>query len=162
MAHSSLQPLLVLLEQAERDRDDAQAVQRRCEAALSNAVAQQSQLSEYRQEYESRWGAQFRQGVTMTLLQVYQDFRERLLGAADLQARQVARLQQQLDDARAAVLAAELRVAAVRKLLQRRQAAILLRAERQDQKQQDEFAARVTWQRRAAAAMMDMDFGAER
>lgn len=152
MTHSTLQPLQVLLEQAERERDDALSAQRRVEASLSAAVDQQDQLAAYRSDYEQRWGAQLRGGVTMTLMQCYQEFRGRLVGAVDLQGQQVDRLQTQLDAARTATLAAEVRVAAVRKLIERRSQAIWLRGERREQKQQDEFASRAAWQRGASAA----------
>lgn len=153
MTHSTLQPLQVLMEQAERDRDEALNAQRRVEATLSAAVDQQDQLCAYRSDYEQRWGAQLRGGVTMTLMQCYQDFRSRLVGAVDQQGQQVARLQTQLDAARTATLAAELRVAAVRKLIERREQALWQRSERREQKQQDEFASRAAWQRGASASV---------
>lgn len=114
---------------------------------MAAAQAQQAQLHDYRTEYEGRWGAQFRQGVTMTLMQCYQDFVGRLHGAVDLQGHQVQRLVRDLERARNETLAAELRTASVRKLIERRQNAILVRAERRDQKAQDELASRAAWQR---------------
>lgn len=148
MAHSStLQPLLVLLEHAERQRDDALTAQRKVEAGLTAALAQQQQLSDYRSEYEQRWTAQFRTGVTMVLMQCYQEFLGRLRGAVDMQGHQVARLRLELDHARSATMAAEVRVASVRKLIERRETAHTRNTERREQKQQDEFASRMAWQR---------------
>ncbi|PXW91938.1 flagellar FliJ protein [Sphaerotilus hippei] len=147
MTHSSLQPLAVLLEQAERDRDDALSRQRQHEGRLGAARQQETQLREYRSEYQNRWNQQFRAGVTMTLMHCYQEFVGRLHGAVDLQGQQVERLGKEHDRLKAEVLAAELRVASVRKLIERRELALLRSAERRDQKQQDEFAARSAWNR---------------
>lgn len=147
MTHSTLQPLVVLLEQAQRDRDDALARQQRLEAQVSAAQVQETQLRDYRSDYENRWGQQFRQGVTMTLLHCYQEFVGRLHGAVDLQGQQVERLVRERERTKAEVLAAELRVASVKKLIERREGALMRSAERRDQKQQDEMASRAAWQR---------------
>lgn len=147
MTHPSLQPLMILLEQAEGERDNALASQNRALAAVEAAERQQQQLSDYRQECENRWTQQFRQGVAMTLLQCYHEFVGRLHGAVDLQGQQIERLRQEGERARAATLAAELRVAAVQKLLERRSAALLRSAAQREQKQMDEMAARAGWQR---------------
>lgn len=147
MTHPTLQPLFVLLEQAERDRDDALSRQRRALAQLENARTQESSLRAYRSDYQERWSQQFRQGVTMTLMQCYHDFVGRLHGAVDHQEQQVERLAKDGERARAEVLAAELRVASVRKLIERRETAMLRSAERRDQKGQDEMASRAAWQR---------------
>ncbi len=147
MTHPSLQPLFVLLEQAERDRDDALSRQRRAQDQLSAARAQESSLRAYRHEYQERWGQQFRQGETMTLVHCYHDFVGRLHGAVDHQGQQVERLARDGERAQAEVLAAELRVASVRKLIERRETAMARSAERRDQKGQDEMASRAAWQR---------------
>lgn len=152
MNHPSLQPLQVLLEQAEHERDAALARQNQARQAHAAAQAQQTQLHDYRREYEHRWSAQFREGVTMTLMQCYQDFVARLHGAVDLQGEQVGRLAQVLERHRAETLAAEMRVASVRKLIERRQLALLLGDERRAQKTQDEQASRAAWQRLAQDA----------
>lgn len=153
MTHPTLRPLMVLLEQAERERDQALAGQSRAEAALDAARQQQQQLGDYRQECETRWTQQFRQGVAMTLVQCYHDFIGRVHGAVDLQAQQIDRLQQERDRASAETLAAETRVAAVRKLLERRSEALLRSAQQREQKQMDELAARGVWQRLSDSRM---------
>jgi flagellar protein FliJ len=149
MTHPTLQPLFVLLEQAEGHRDEALARQARAEKALIAAHAQQTQLHDYRTEYENRWGAQFRTGVTMTLMQCYQDFVGRLHGAVDLQGQQVQRLTHEFERMRNETLAAELRVASVKKLIERRETTMARQAERRDQKSQDEMSSRAAWQRLA-------------
>ncbi|MEO8297175.1 MAG: flagellar export protein FliJ [Burkholderiales bacterium] len=147
MTHPSLQPLTVLLEQAQRDRDQALQRQRKVEAALAAAEVQAEQLRDYRAECEGRWGQQFRKGVTMTLMQVYQDFVGRLHGAVDSQGEQIDRLRADLARCIADSVAAELRVASVRKLIERREVAALRSMAQREQKQFDEMASRAAWRR---------------
>ncbi len=145
--HPSLQPLVVLLEQAERDRDDALARQQKVDQQLGAARTQEGALRDYRNEYQNRWGQQFRQGVTMTLMSCYHEFVGRLHGAVDMQGQQVERLGRERERVAAEVLAAELRVASVKKLIERRESALVRNAERRSQKQMDELATRAAWQR---------------
>jgi len=77
----SLHALTLLLEQAERSRDEALARQQQAEDRLRAAEGQASQLSDYRGQTERRWSAQFREGATVTLLHCYQGFIGRLHGA---------------------------------------------------------------------------------
>lgn len=159
MNHPSLQPLQLLLEQAERERDEARARQGRAEAALAGAERQQQQLSDYRQECEARWTEQFRQGAAVTLLQCYHDFVGRLHGAVDQQAQQIQRLRQERERVAAATLAAELRVAAVRKLIERRRQTLLSAVAKREQKQMDEMAARAGQRRQAELAGAESGLG---
>ncbi|MDP4302051.1 flagellar export protein FliJ [Leptothrix discophora] len=147
MTHPTLQPLFVLLEQAEQARDEIVAQQARAEQAHAAAQAQQDQLRGYRQDYQRRWQQQFTQGVGIALATCYHDFAGRLNGVVDLQAEQVVRAAQAMDELRERRLAAELRVASVRKLIERREALLLAQGERRDQKRADELASRMAWQR---------------
>jgi flagellar FliJ protein len=147
MTHPTLQPLVVLLEQAERDRDEALARQRRVESALTSAEVQAEQLVAYRADCEGRWGPQFRKGVTMTLLQVYHEFAGRLHGAVGQQGQQIERLRADLARCLADTVAAELRVASVNKLIERREAAMNRTVAQREQKQTDEYASRAAWSR---------------
>jgi flagellar protein FliJ len=147
MTHPTLQPLMVLLEHAQRQRDDMLARQIQAEKTLAAAQAQQTQLQAYRIEYENRWNETFRKGVTMTLMQCYQDFVGRLHGAVDLQGQQVERLTQEFERLRKETLDAELRVASIKKLVERRESVVSQQAQRRSQKSQDEMASRAAWQR---------------
>jgi flagellar protein FliJ len=143
MSHPSLRPLLLLLEHAESERDQVLARQRRADVAVVQAERQQEQLQAYRQESETRWTSQMRAGgMTVTMLQCYQGFAERLHGAVALQGQQIERLRGEQQRAQADTLAAELRVASVRKLLERRGQTLQQAADRREQKQMDEMAAR--------------------
>jgi len=142
-----LQPVMALLAQAEKERDEAQAHARRMGDALDAARTQAEQLVVYRREYEQRWGQRFASQGQIELVQCYQGFIVRLNQAVEHQARvqeQAARL---LEHARRALQEQELRVASVRKLIERRVGERQLREGRREQKQTDEFAARVAWQR---------------
>jgi len=57
--NDDLQPLALLLAQAERQRYDALAEQLKAETAKRAAVSQAEQLVAYRREYEQRWSTQF-------------------------------------------------------------------------------------------------------
>ena len=59
------------------------------------------------------------------------------------------RLAHDFERTRNDTLAAEMRVASVKKLIERRETTMLLQAERRDQKSQDEMASRAAWQRLA-------------
>ena len=140
---SDLRSLQVLLEHEQRRRDEAQARLRQAQARLEQAQRQADQLGGYRGEYQQRWTSQFSHGGTdMALLQCYQSFGERLHQAVDQQQQVRALAQTQLDRAREALLAQELRLAAVGKLIERRQAAARQLEEKREQKRNDEAASR--------------------
>lgn len=142
MNHPSLRPLHILVEQAERQRDEALARRGRADAALQAAEQQQRQLADYEQESAARWLAQFREGAAITLVQVHHDFVGRLQGAVAMQAQQVERLRREAERVAAAHVAAEQKLAAIRKLLDQRRQTLLAAALRREQKQMDELAAR--------------------
>jgi flagellar FliJ protein len=136
----------MLLEVAERQRDLALARQNKARSALDAAIGQAEQLRDYRSSCQSRWGERFREGAAITTVLVYHDFVDRLHGAVDLQGRQVDRLRAELARSEAETLAAELRVASIDKLIARRANELLIKSERREQKQLDEYAGRMAWQ----------------
>lgn len=140
---SELRSLYTLLEHEQRQRDELLAQMRQAQARLNQVQQQAEQLQSYRGEYQQRWTSQFSQGGTdMALLQCYQSFGERLHQAVD-QQQQVRQLAQtQVERAREALLAQELRLAAVGKLIERRQAAARQVEEKREQKRNDEAASR--------------------
>ena len=140
-----LQPLLALLAQTERERDVAIADAQRAAQAQLAAVAQSEQLLNYRREYEQRWGAQFRNEGKMELVNCYRGFVDRLSQAVDQQQRIAQHASAQLDRARDTLLQHEVRVASVRKLIERRAKELRLSLDRIEQKQTDEFGARASW-----------------
>ena len=141
----SLDPLMTLLGQAERERDEASAEMLRADAAQQAAQAQADQLIAYRAEYEARFREQFSRKSSIDILQCYQGFSARLDHAIDQQALVATQAARRQETARVGLCAQELRLASVRKLLARRLAEMRHQVERREQKQTDEYAARVAW-----------------
>ncbi len=143
-----LQPLIILLGQSESERDAAQAALQRALISHQAAAAQAEQLLAYRRDYELRWGNQFQTAGAIELVHCYRSFMDRLTQAVEQQQRVARHAEAQVEPARAALLATELRVATVRKLIERRVLEQRLAEARQEQKTSDEFAARSAWNRR--------------
>ena len=78
------------------------------------------QFRRRRREYEQRWNEQFRSGGHMDLVHCYRSFMERLTHALEQQQRIVQQAAQHMEQARAQLQEHELRVASVRKLIERR------------------------------------------
>ncbi len=150
---TALQPLLALLALAEGERDTSLAECRRAAQAAEMAARQADQLVGYRSDYEQRWSTQFRTEGTMPVVHCYQGFMTRLGQAVSHQDQVIRRTAEQLAAAERVLRDHELRVASVRKLIERRQLELRLGVERRDQKSTDEFAAR-------AGRMRDSGFGA--
>jgi flagellar FliJ protein len=72
---------------------------------------------------------------------------DRLTQAVEQQQRVVVHAQAALDQAKLKLRDGEIRVASVRKLIERRQAEARLSSDRREQKATDEFAARAAWNR---------------
>ena len=145
-----IQALSALLAQAERRRDLALAESRQMQAASDGARAQAEQLLDYRREYEARWSAQFCREGHIELVRCYQGFVHRLTQAVQQQAEVAEQAVARLERAQAALVEQELQVAAVKKLLERRHAQGMHSARQQEQKRDDEMAARAAWMRRDA------------
>jgi flagellar FliJ protein len=142
-----LQPLMTLLTQCERERDELAVACQRAAMSHRGAAAQAEQLVVYRGEYEQRWATQFKTDGRMELVNCYRGFMDRLTQAVEQQQRVVVHAQAALDQARLKLRDGEIRVASVRKLIERRQAETRLSADRREQKTTDEFAQRAAWSR---------------
>jgi flagellar FliJ protein len=142
---TDLHTLTVLLGQNERQRDLGLAEHQRAQTASATAAAQAEQLLAYRRDYEQRWSAQFCREGKIELVRCYQSFMERLTQAVEQQSAVATHAAQQADRALTTLCAIELRCASVRKLIERRLLEQRLAADRRDQKQTDEFAARAAW-----------------
>lgn len=140
-----MNPLLTLqtlLQRAEAERDTALAALRQVEALVQQAELQARQLSDYRSDYDQRWTTRFRTSGTTELLHCHRGFGQRLDQAIGHQQLNTQHLGNRLRQARAVLLAREQRVAAVRKLLERRQAELQKITARRDQRATDEAAQR--------------------
>lgn len=144
---TDLQPLLILLGQHDKQRDAARLEHQRAVAAAVAAEAQAAQLADYRREYEQRWKTEFAREGKIEVVHCYQSFNQRLSLAVDQQAHAVKIAAAQAEHAMTRLAEAEMRCASVRKLIERRTLEQRLAADRREQKQSDEFAARSAWNR---------------
>ena len=133
--------LSVAVERATRQRDEARRVLQHAQGAQRAAQDQLQVLQGYAQETENRWGMRAQATVAPEVMFHHYHFMGRLDHAAGLQsgvvddhAQRVALAQQQLRDA-------EVRLASLRKLLEKRQMEALQAQARRDQKMTDERAA---------------------
>jgi flagellar protein FliJ len=140
-----MQPLLALLAQTERERDQAWAEAQSAAQAHQTAATQVEQLLVYRREYEQRWSRQFQSEGRIELVHCYRGFMDRLTQAVEQQQRVAAYALAQMERTRVKLAEEEMRVASVRKLIERRQQELRLSADRQEQKQTDEFGSRMAW-----------------
>lgn len=148
---SDLQPLMALLEQTEQERDAALQRQQRAQSDHMAAIAQGEQLVAYRRDYEQRWGERFSSAGHIELVHSYHGFMTRLTMAVEHQQRVVDTASGTLERACAALVEQEMRVASVRKLIERRVHEMQRQSDRREQRQLDELAARAAWNRLAAA-----------
>ena len=135
--------LHTLSEQALAERNLALAAFNQSRARFDAARAQATQLDAYRADYERRWSAQFAQGAALQIVRCYRDFSQRLETAITQQGFAVAKAQAAVAQAGDALTAHEMRVASVRKLIERRALAERRTHERREQKTDDEHATRV-------------------
>jgi len=141
---NSILMLQTLLQRAEAERDTAQTVLRQVEGMIQQAEQQARQLLDYRSDYDQRWTARFRESGTPELLHCHRGFGQRLDQAIGHQQTNTSHLGNRLQLARDLLLAREQRVAAVRKLIERRQGELQKIAARRDQHSTDEAAQRAT------------------
>ncbi len=145
-----MQTLTTLLEQAESQRNVALAAFNQARARRDSARDQARDLDTYRSDYQHRWNQQFRsRAAAPDIVRCYQQFAERLELAIAQQAHAVEVTEQALARAGDTLSAHELRVASVRKLIERRQHEARRGADRREQAANDEMAQRVAARRAA-------------
>ena len=138
---SSLNALAVAVEAASRKRDDARRVLQDTQAAQQAALAQLEQLEGYARETEARWGVQAGTAMKPEVMYHHYQFMNRLGHAAGLQTGVVGEHALRVEGARQALLQAELRLASLRKVVDKRRQELELALIRREQKQTDERAA---------------------
>lgn len=132
-------PLHTLLEREQAARDAALVEKGRADDQLRRARVQADQLALHRAETIARWNAQSRQPASVEMLHTYRSFLQRLDQALAHQELMVARLQAQVERAREALVAAEMRVASVRKLIERRTHEAHATLEQREQRASDDL-----------------------
>jgi flagellar FliJ protein len=142
--------LATLLQQAESERDQTRHSLAQAEQQLRRMQMQTQQLASYRSDTLERARAAQGQWSDVARLRSQQSFVDRLDQALTQQRQAEQTVQRRCDALRQQLLAQELRVASVRKLLLRRQQAQDIAEARRDQRRSDEAALQALW--RAADA----------
>jgi flagellar FliJ protein len=148
--------LKTLLEREEAARDAALLARRLADEQLERARAQAEQLEYHRAHTIAGWTERSRHHASVVMLHTYRGFMQRLDQALAQQRLAVDRLQAQAERARAALVAAETRVAAVGKLIERRAQGERRAAQQRDQKRGDEAAQRAGWRASQASEFGSM------
>ncbi|MGN1055215.1 MAG: flagellar export protein FliJ [Comamonas sp.] len=138
---SSLNALMVAIEMAVRKRDEARQLLRDRQRALEAAKSQMQQLDSYAQEMQQRWGAYEGAAMKPEVMYHQQQFMERLQHAINLQTKVVSDQSIRLEAAQKALMAAELRLSSLNKVVETRRRDMALAQMRREQKQTDERAA---------------------
>jgi flagellar FliJ protein len=144
MSSSNQHTLLILLDRATRQRDEAQRSLQDLLHRAEQAKAQHGQLTQYRGEYQQRWSQQFAQQGTMDIVACYQNFGGRLDEAIHSQGHVASHADQRVAGARETLIDLETRVAAITQLIERRRLEVSRSQQRQEQKATDEQAARAS------------------
>lgn len=138
---SSLNALMIAIEMAVRKRDDARQALRERQHAFDAAKSQMEQLENYAAEMQQRWGATEGASLKPEVMVHHRQFMERLEHAINLQTRVIADQSIRLEAAQKALMAAELRLTSLNKVVETRRRDMELAQMRREQKQTDEHAA---------------------
>ena len=142
------QPLITLLEIAERERDSAEAALAQAEDMALRLQQQMEQLQAYRADYEARSPAGNGRAAPIELLRCHQGFMQRLDQALAQQQGTLQAARQRAEQRRAELMAQQMRVAGVRKLLERRLRELDAVGQKQEQRRSDELALQRHWRNR--------------
>ena len=138
---STLNALTVAVEVASRKRDEARRLLQDAQGAQQAAQDQLNQLQGYARETEGRWGMRADAAVQPEVMFHHYQFMDRLGHAVGLQTGVVGDHASRVQDATRTLLEAELRLASLRKVVEKRRNDFALQQQRRDQKQTDERAA---------------------
>lgn len=138
---SSLNALMIAIEMAVRKRDEARQALRERQRACDAAKSQMEQLDNYGSEMQQRWGASEGAAMKPEVMFHHRQFMERLQHAMDLQTKVVADQAIRLEASQKGLMAAELRLSSLNKVVETRRRDIALAQMRREQKQTDERAA---------------------
>ena len=138
---SSLNALMVAIEMAVRKRDEARNALLERQRAHAAAKSQMEQLENYALEMQQRWGASEGAAMKPEVMFHHRQFMDRLQHAIDLQTRVMNDQNIRLEAAQKGLMAAELRLSSLNKVVETRRRHMALAQMRREQKQTDERAA---------------------
>jgi len=146
------QALQTLLEHAQRQRDEALAALQQAEAAEAQHRLQAEQLMTYQAEYDARHPARSGRAAPIELLRCHVGFMQRLHQARTQQQSQLQAAQARVARQKQTLLALEMRLAAVRKLADRRGQERQRAANTLEQRRHDDAAQQRAWHTRSDTA----------
>ena len=149
---SNLKTLQKVVEIAEKRRKDALLLLGQQQREWQIAKDQMDQLVAYAQEAEQRWEMRSGAGVDAAMLHHHRHFMQKIQHAMEFQRGVLRDRQDRVDQGQAAVFAAERDVAGLRKFTERKEQAMALKQQRQDQKTSDEMALNIHMRQRLANA----------
>ncbi len=132
--------LSTLLQLAERERDAARAALMRAEDQSNHALAQLEQLRAYQADYRTRTPGQGGAAAPIAVLRMHLGFMGRLDQALVQQQAAVSQCEAELHRRRGQLQQAEVRLASVRKLAERRDAELRRLDDHREQRRSDEAA----------------------
>ena len=147
-----MQILQTLIEREQRRRDEALRDLREAERQAQAAQQQVQSLLDYRAQYRARWSEQFAKSAPIEIVRCYHGFVERLEQAILTQRMAAAQADGRQLGAQQGLRLRELKLATVRRLIERRQQTALHQGQRQDQKTSDEASQRRAWVQARALA----------
>ena len=156
---SNLNSLALAIDFARRKRDQAELNEQQAQRAVRHAQDQMAQLESYAADTDARWATATAATVSATLMQHHQQFMERLRHAVGMQQGVLQDLQRQADAVHQHRVQEEVRLAALERLLQSKQAAYLTHQARKEQKQMDELATLKFARRTAGLGMAQGEAG---
>lgn len=145
---SALRGLMVAVDAAERQRDEARRLLQNTRSAQMAAQGQLDQLQAYANETEGRWGMRANAMMAPEVMFHHYQFMDRLGHAMGLQTTVVQQHSYRVEQAQQVLLQAELRLSSLQKLVAKRRQEIELAQMRREQKQTDERAAQQYFQQR--------------
>lgn len=147
---SSLNGLQVAIDLATRQRDDAGQALAQVVRRFEQACLQRDQLRSYAADTASRWSVAAQANAQPQIVSHYYQFMERLEQTIEMQQGALDAVQRQREAARQVLLEAEVRMAGLKRLLDKRRAEMARLQQQREQRQSDEWAAQM--HRRVALA----------
>lgn len=138
---STLKTLLLAVDLALRNRDAAIQGMAQAEQSLAAAQEQMGQLEGYAKETETRWTVRGQISTTPELMRHHYQFMDRLNHAMELQLGVLSDRAARLEESRAVLLQAELRLASLKKICEKKRIVLAREQDRRDQREVDELAA---------------------
>ena len=126
---------------AQQQREQAGQMLAQVLRAQLHAQRQMDQLQSYAQETEMRWTRQAQQNATPEWMRHHYQFMERLYHAIHLQQQTLEQCARHVHDARQGLLAIDVRIMRLSKVIAGRERELRAQAERSEQKTMDQLAA---------------------